>query len=117
MGLLKQFKNEAEVEAYQKETGKKVIIFEGTIYEVGDYMETHPGGKDLIEKLIGKCIDEDFYEAEHTKSARNIFRDLEKIGHVDSGHVKNDVNSGEVGLDGFKLESKIKLDYDRGMFA
>jgi len=38
MGLLRQFKNEAEVEAYQKETGKKIIIFEGTIYEVGEYM-------------------------------------------------------------------------------
>ncbi len=54
---MKTFKNEAEVETYFKETGNKVIIFEGTVYEVGDYMPTHPGGQNLIEDLLGKSID------------------------------------------------------------
>jgi hypothetical protein len=36
----------------------------------------------LIEKLLGKSIDEAFEEAEHTKSARMIFRDLKKVGYI-----------------------------------
>lgn len=84
MVLIKAFKNEAEVEAYQKESGKQIIIFEGSVYDVKEYMPTHPGGGDLIQNLIGKSIDEEFEDAGHTKSARNIFRDLNKIGHVET---------------------------------
>jgi predicted heme/steroid binding protein len=35
---MKTFKNEAEVEAYYKETGLKIIIFEGVVYDVGCYI-------------------------------------------------------------------------------
>ena len=37
-----------------------MIIFEGTVYEVGNYMDLHPGGKDYIEKYLGKSIDQAF---------------------------------------------------------
>ena len=80
---MRDFKNEAEVEAYYKETGHKVVIFEGTVYDVTEYIGTHPGGPDKIEEFLGKCIDEPFEEAEHTKSARLIFRDLEKVGIIE----------------------------------
>ena len=80
---MKTFKNETEVEKYFVDTKNKVIIFEGTVYEIADYMSQHPGGSDMIEPLLGKCIDEAFEEAEHTKSARLIFRDLKKIGYMD----------------------------------
>jgi cytochrome b involved in lipid metabolism len=59
-----------------------VIIFEGIVYEVTDYIGQHPGGSDLIENYLGKSIDEPFEEAEHTKAARQIFRDLNRIGYV-----------------------------------
>lgn len=77
------FKNEQEVLSYFKETGKKVVAFEGTVYDVGTYIPTHPGGEDKIEEYLGRCIDQPFEEAEHTKSARMIFRDLEKIGIIE----------------------------------
>ena len=47
-----------------------------------DYKDQHPGGDNLIGDLLGKSIDEDFEEAEHTKSARKIFLDLPIIGHM-----------------------------------
>ena len=53
-----------------------MIIFEGVVYDVKDYMPEHPGGSSYIENLLGKSIDQDFEEAEHTKFARKIFNDL-----------------------------------------
>lgn len=116
---MKSFKNEAEVEKYFVDTKNKVIIFEGTVYEIGDYMSQHPGGPELIENLLGKSIDEPFEEAEHTKSARNIFRDLKKVGYLDGNGNPDEKEKVHVpiGMDGFKLESKIKIDYNRGIFS
>jgi hypothetical protein len=65
---------------------------------------------------LGKCIDEPFEDAGHTKSARLIFRDLDRIGVIE-GQI-NDKN-GEIkptGLDGFDLQCKIKLDYSKGLY-
>lgn len=45
-------------------------------------MAQHPGGGDMIENLLGKRIDEDFEDAEHTKSARKIFKELKVIGKI-----------------------------------
>lgn len=45
-------------------------------------MPEHPGGADYIGNLLGKCIDEDFEEAEHTKFARKIFNDLPVRGRM-----------------------------------
>ena len=45
-------------------------------------MPEHPGGADYIGNLLGKCIDEDFEEAEHTKFARKIFDDLPVRGRM-----------------------------------
>ncbi len=42
----------------------------------------HPGGADKILEYLGKSIDQPFEEAEHTASARFIFRDLPKVGYV-----------------------------------
>ena len=48
-------------------------------------MGTHPGGSDKIEEYLGRRIDEPFEEEEHTKAARLIFRDLEKVGVIEGG--------------------------------
>lgn len=47
-------------------------------------MPEHPGGADYISDNLGKNINEDFYEAEHTKFARKIFNDLPVRGKMDS---------------------------------
>jgi cytochrome b involved in lipid metabolism len=80
------FKTEAEVlEYYNKDKdNNQVVIFEGIVYDVKNYMPEHPGGGDLIEKLLGMNIDEDFEEAEHTKTAKKLFKDLTVVGKMTS---------------------------------
>lgn len=63
------FQSADEVLRLYQEQDRKVVIFKGTVYDVSEYMETHPGGSDLIENELGKAIDVPFEEAEHTKSA------------------------------------------------
>lgn len=69
------------MDLYKKE-GKHVVIYQGTVYDVTEYMPTHPGGADYIENELGTNIDEAFEEAEHTKSARKIFKDLPIVGKM-----------------------------------
>ena len=52
------------------------------MYNVKDYMAQHPGGGELIQNLLGKTIDEEFEEAEHTKSALRVFKDLTVVGNL-----------------------------------
>jgi len=61
-----------------------VVIFDGVIYDVKEYMANHPGGLDAIEDLLGKSIDKEFEEAEHTKFAKNIFKKLPIRGYIAS---------------------------------
>ena len=84
-------------------------------------MSTHPGGEDLISKEIGKNIDEPFEEAEHTKSARNIFKDLEIVGVMQSSdQTSTDDDKDKVknatGLEGEELASEFQFDYTRGLW-
>ena len=43
---MKSFKNESEVFDLYKKSGDKIIIFEGIVYNVDEYMGQHPGGAD-----------------------------------------------------------------------
>ena len=80
----KIFESEDDVQAYYNldKDNNQVVIFENVVYDVKDYMPEHPGGSDYIGKNLGKSIDEDFEEAEHTKSARKIFNDLPVRGRM-----------------------------------
>jgi cytochrome b involved in lipid metabolism len=76
------FESEDEVMKLYKDDGLKVVIYEGVVYDVEEYMGEHPGGADVIEAELGKNIEEPFEEAEHTKSAKNIFKDLPIVGKM-----------------------------------
>lgn len=78
------FPNERAVyDFYLKDkSNNKVVIFEGVVYNVKDYLPEHPGGGDLIEALLGKNIEADFEEREHTKSARKLFQTFPIVGNV-----------------------------------
>jgi len=65
------------------------------VYDVAEYIDQHPGGSELIESEYGKNIDEPFEEAEHTKSARNIFRDLPIIGKMKESDTSSTNSSNE----------------------
>ena len=45
-------------------------------------MATHPGGAKLIEDLLGKPIDEEYEDAEHTPSATRTLKDLKVVGKI-----------------------------------
>jgi len=83
------FANEKAVYDFylQDKTNNQVIIFEGVVYNVKEYMPTHPGGGDLIEALLGKNIEADFEEREHTKSARKLFKTFPVVGQVSNNEV------------------------------
>jgi len=117
------------MEYYKSDEAKnRVVCFKGTVYDVGDYMSTHPGGEEYISSRLGKVIDEDFENAEHTKSAYNIMKELPVIGSITSTE-KSTSSDGEnedtakkfgaSALYGLKLDSKlnekIKIDYGRGL--
>ena len=70
---IKEFENEQEVLNLYKLQGQKVVIYQGIVYDVTEYMPTHPGGVELIQPELGKSIDEKFEEAEHTRFAKNLF--------------------------------------------
>ena len=76
------FESEDEVYNLFKTDGLKIVIYEGVVYDVSEYMDEHPGGADIIEAELGKNIDEPFEEAEHTKSAINVFKDLPIVGKM-----------------------------------
>ena len=46
------FANERGVEEHSKKTGRKYVIFEGSVYDVTDYLVLHPGGSDKLEPYI-----------------------------------------------------------------
>ena len=45
-------------------------------------MPDHPGGGELIGDHLGKNIEEEFEEAEHTKSAKKLLLGLPKVGVI-----------------------------------
>lgn len=113
---MKNFKNEAAVEEHFKTTKQRVIVFEGAVYDIGSYAAQHPGGADKIEEYLGKCIDEPFEEAGHTKSARLIFRDLDRIGVIEGKINDKDGKIMATGMDGVVLQCKLKMDYSKGLY-
>ena len=81
----KVFESEQEVYDLYKIHQQKVIIFQGIVYNIDGYISEHPGGADLLEDELGKNIDQAFEDAEHTQSARNIFKDLTIVGRMKEG--------------------------------
>ena len=116
--VLIEFRDEEDVTQYCAKNGDlKWVIFEGMVYDVTNYLPLHPGGSEQIDPYLGKCIDVPFEEAEHTKTARNSFNDLDRVGIV-----KKDIKTNGDGgfgwassMDGRGFESKIQLDYSKGI--
>ena len=61
-----------EVKAHSTD-GDCWIIVRGKVYNVSDYMASHPGGADIIlENANGKDATEEYDNADHTKRAREM---------------------------------------------
>ena len=127
-GQLIEFASPTEVMAhYQKDKeNNQVVIFEGKVYDVKDYMPDHPGGPEYIEKNLGTNIEQEFEDAEHTKSAKKTLYKLPLVGTVsdkngsgsDESQKNSDREDGSDGetvtnLFGEEFESKFYFDYDK----
>ena len=107
-----EFKNEEEVHQLFRKTRQQIIIFEGSVFDITEYKDHHPGGGILFDDYLGKSIDEAYLDENHSKAARNVFRDLPLVGYIAGS---NGANQSMTGFAGTQLESKLKLDHDRGM--
>lgn len=99
------------------------------VYDVAEYLPLHPGGGELIIPFLGQSIDEPFEENEHTKSARNIFNDLPKMGMIHGAGLNSDSDTQASekgqnlkldtieGLYGYVLEGSWKPDYNKGLLT
>jgi len=81
-----KFSDREEVEAYflKDKENNQVVIYQGTVYDVSEYAPSHPGGAHYLTDRLGKDIGQDFEDAEHTKSAHNVLKDLPVVGTVES---------------------------------
>ena len=50
------------------------------MYDVKKYKFLHPGGDKVIQENLGKNIEEEFEEQEHSKSARKFMKTLPVYG-------------------------------------
>ncbi|CAH2033897.1 unnamed protein product [Thlaspi arvense] len=62
------------------------IVIDGKVYDVSSYMNDHPGGDDVLLAVTGKDATDEFEDAGHSKSAREL---MEKyfIGELDEASV------------------------------
>mmetsp|Transcript_11317 Transcript_11317/g.42265 ORF Transcript_11317/g.42265 Transcript_11317/m.42265 type:complete len:137 (+) Transcript_11317:129-539(+) len=44
------------------------------VYDVTKYMDSHPGGRDVLEDVAGEDADESFEDMGHSEEARNIMK-------------------------------------------
>ncbi|CAK9142435.1 unnamed protein product [Ilex paraguariensis] len=59
-----------------------VAIYCMEVYDVSSYLEEHPGGDDVLLAATGKDATEEFEDAGHSKSARELMEDF-CVGELD----------------------------------
>lgn len=58
------------------------VVIDGKVYDVTTYLDDHPGGDDVIIEATGKDATDEFEDAGHSKSARDLMQDY-CIGELD----------------------------------
>ncbi|KAJ7953934.1 cytochrome b5-like [Quillaja saponaria] len=48
------------------------VVIDGKIYDVSSYLDEHPGGDDVVLDATGRDATDDFEDAGHSKSAREL---------------------------------------------
>ncbi|KAM3269241.1 cytochrome b5 [Capsicum chacoense] len=58
------------------------VVIDGKVYDVSSYLDEHPGGDDVVLAVTGQDATDEFEDAGHSKSAREL---MEKffIGELD----------------------------------
>ncbi|KAJ3116549.1 hypothetical protein HK100_001035 [Physocladia obscura] len=65
-----------EVKTTISETGKKLLIISGVVYDVTDFMKDHPGGIGFLKASIGRDVTSSFNGGvyDHANAARNLMQ-------------------------------------------
>ncbi|KAL7148903.1 hypothetical protein ABFS83_05G004400 [Erythranthe nasuta] len=58
------------------------VVIDGKVYDVSAYLDEHPGGDDVLLKATGKDATEEFEDAGHSKTARELMEEF-CIGEID----------------------------------
>ncbi|XP_042496835.1 cytochrome b5 [Macadamia integrifolia] len=58
------------------------VVVDGKVYNVTNYLDEHPGGDDVLIAATGKDATDEFEDAGHSKSAREIMEEY-CIGELD----------------------------------
>jgi hypothetical protein len=66
--------------------GDKVMFIEGNVYDVSEFMQVHPGGKLVMERLLGRDATEGFRKVGHSSSAREKLAQLLVPGKTTSDY-------------------------------
>ncbi|KAJ0980154.1 hypothetical protein J5N97_008409 [Dioscorea zingiberensis] len=62
------------------------VIVDGKVYDVTKYLDDHPGGDDVLLSATGKDSTEEFEDAGHGKSARELMQEY-FIGEIEPSPV------------------------------
>ncbi|KAF5793934.1 putative cytochrome b5-like heme/steroid binding domain, cytochrome b5, heme-binding protein [Helianthus annuus] len=62
------------------------IVVDGKVYDVSSYLEEHPGGDDVILQVTGKDATDEFEDAGHSKSARELMETF-CVGELDPSDI------------------------------
>jgi 4-hydroxysphinganine ceramide fatty acyl 2-hydroxylase len=94
--ILATYSSQAEVMEEVKRTGRKLVIYDGAVYDVAEFLEyvKHPGGNNLIEEQLGTDITEKMEEAQHSPNAyRNLAK--YKIGIIKTSVAETSVKKDD----------------------
>ncbi|KAI7994891.1 Cytochrome b5 isoform A [Camellia lanceoleosa] len=58
------------------------VVIDGKVYDVSTYLDEHPGGDDVMVAATGKDATDEFEDAGHSKSARELMETF-CIGELD----------------------------------
>ncbi|KAL5553597.1 hypothetical protein UlMin_040998 [Ulmus minor] len=62
------------------------LVIDGKVYDVSTYLDDHPGGDDLLLAATGRDATEDFEDAGHSKTARELMETF-FIGELDTTEI------------------------------
>ena len=59
------------------------VVIDGKVYDITPYLDEHPGGDDVVLESTGKDATDDFEDAGHSKSAKELLQSF-CIGELDT---------------------------------
>ncbi|XP_062111479.1 cytochrome b5 [Humulus lupulus] len=62
------------------------VVIDGKVYDLSSYLDEHPGGDDIVLAATGKDATDDFEDAGHSKTAKELMQSF-FIGELDTSDI------------------------------